>query len=240
MVGGYVDCHCHMTAEEFAQDTADILERSRKAGVRALVSVTEHAGELESLLRLSERYPNYVMPCFGVHPIQSKAEGYRSVTLQDLEPVLEKFEKYKDHLVGIGEIGLDFTPWLTPTAKEREEQLKVFQMQLDIAKQLDLPVSVYSRPSANASSELSVTPTEVNWESREMSILVQLEDRRWLFLRNKVLRRFYCTISPVAPQLLWREHRPDISSPFPQQSQITIRKGISRPISSSPVNTLLV
>ncbi|XP_044147891.1 putative deoxyribonuclease tatdn3-A isoform X2 [Bufo gargarizans] len=145
MAGGYVDCHCHMTADEFAQDTADILERSRKAGVQALVSVTEHAGELESLLRLSERYPNYVMPCFGVHPIQSKAEGYRSVTLQDLEPALEKFEKYKDHLVGIGEIGLDFTPWLTPTAKEREEQLKVFQMQLDIAKQLDLPVNVHSR-----------------------------------------------------------------------------------------------
>ncbi|KAM3930161.1 putative deoxyribonuclease tatdn3-A isoform 1-T1 [Leptodactylus fuscus] len=145
MAGGYVDCHCHMTAEEFSQDTADILERSRKEGVRALVSVTEHAGELESLLHLSQRYPNYVMPCFGIHPIQSKAEGYRSVTLQDLEPALEEFEKYKDHLVGVGEIGLDFTPWLAPTSKEREEQLKVFQIQLDIAKRMDLPVNVHSR-----------------------------------------------------------------------------------------------
>ncbi|KAG8584365.1 hypothetical protein GDO81_008799 [Engystomops pustulosus] len=145
MAGGYVDCHCHMTAEEFSQDIADILERSRKGGVQALVSVTEHAGELESLLHLSERYPHYIMPCFGVHPIQSKADGYRSVTLQDLEAALQQFEKIKDHLVGIGEIGLDFTPWFTPTAKEREEQLKVFQVQLDVAKQMDLPVNVHSR-----------------------------------------------------------------------------------------------
>ncbi|XP_077138414.1 deoxyribonuclease TATDN3 isoform X1 [Ranitomeya variabilis] len=145
LAGRYVDCHCHMTAEEFSQDIVEILERSRNGGVRALVSVTEHAGELESLLHLSERYPSYVMPCFGVHPIQSTADGYRSATLQDLEPALEQFEKYKDHLVGIGEIGLDFTPWLTPTSKEREEQLKVFQIQLDIAKRLDLPVNVHSR-----------------------------------------------------------------------------------------------
>ncbi|XP_075719425.1 putative deoxyribonuclease tatdn3-A isoform X2 [Rhinoderma darwinii] len=145
MVGGYVDCHCHMTAEEFAQDTADILERSKKGGIQALISVTEHAGELDRLLHLSERYCNFLMPCFGIHPIQNKADGYHSVTLQDLEPALEQFEKNKDQLVGIGEIGLDFTPWLTPTSKEREEQLKVFQIQLDIAKQMDLPVNVHSR-----------------------------------------------------------------------------------------------
>ncbi|XP_056424255.1 putative deoxyribonuclease tatdn3-A isoform X3 [Hyla sarda] len=124
MAGGYVDCHCHMTAEEFSQDRADILERARKGGVQALVSVTEHAGELETLLHLSDRYPSYVMPCFGVHPIQSTADGSHSVTMQ---------------------IGLDFTPWLTPTSKEREEQLRVFQKQLDIAKQMDLPVNVHSR-----------------------------------------------------------------------------------------------
>ncbi|XP_056424254.1 putative deoxyribonuclease tatdn3-A isoform X2 [Hyla sarda] len=134
MAGGYVDCHCHMTAEEFSQ-----------GGVQALVSVTEHAGELETLLHLSDRYPSYVMPCFGVHPIQSTADGSHSVTMQDLKPALDKFEQYKDRLVGIGEIGLDFTPWLTPTSKEREEQLRVFQKQLDIAKQMDLPVNVHSR-----------------------------------------------------------------------------------------------
>ncbi|KAE8600524.1 hypothetical protein XENTR_v10013294 [Xenopus tropicalis] len=56
-----------------------------------------------------------------------------------------QFEKYKDRLVAIGEIGLDFTPWLAPTSEQREEQLKVFQMQLEMAKRMDLPVNVHSR-----------------------------------------------------------------------------------------------
>ncbi|XP_075451772.1 putative deoxyribonuclease tatdn3-A isoform X2 [Ascaphus truei] len=145
MALAYVDCHCHMTAEEFMQDTEDIIEKSRQEGIRALISVTEHEREFESLIHLSERYPDFIMPCFGVHPIQSNADGQYSVTVKDLEPAVSLFDKYKDELVAIGEIGLDFTPWLAPTSEQRDEQRKVFQLQLDIAKRLDLPVNVHSR-----------------------------------------------------------------------------------------------
>uniref|UniRef100_A0A8C4J5R3 Uncharacterized protein n=1 Tax=Dromaius novaehollandiae TaxID=8790 RepID=A0A8C4J5R3_DRONO len=75
------------------------------------------------------RYPGAVMPCFGVHPIRSGAEG-RSVLLQDLESALPLFDKYKDKLVAIGEVGLDFTPWLVPTPQQREEQQRVLALNL--------------------------------------------------------------------------------------------------------------
>ncbi|KAM4772323.1 putative deoxyribonuclease tatdn3-A [Rhinophrynus dorsalis] len=140
-----VDCHCHITAEEFLQDTDDIIEKSKRNGIQALISVTEHEGEFERLILLAERYPDLIMPCFGIHPIQSNVNGQHSVTMKDLQPALTQFDKYKDKLVAIGEIGLDFTPWLVPTSEQREEQLKVFQMQLDIAKRLDLTVNVHSR-----------------------------------------------------------------------------------------------
>ncbi|XP_018431725.1 PREDICTED: putative deoxyribonuclease tatdn3-A [Nanorana parkeri] len=135
------------------QDTEDMLERSRKEGVRALVSVTEHSREFERLIRLSESYPGFLMPCFGVHPIQNNGDGPRSVTMKDLEAALLWFEKYQKDLVAIGEVGLDFTPWLTPTAKEREEQLKVLKLQLDFAKQWDLPVNVHSRSAGRQTIE---------------------------------------------------------------------------------------
>nr|XP_042716159.1 putative deoxyribonuclease tatdn3-A isoform X2 [Chrysemys picta bellii] len=122
--GWFIDCHCHLTAEEFRQDINDVIEKSRKAGVQALVSVTEQQSEFEEVLDLAERYPESVMACFGIHPIQGSADGHRSVTVQ---------------------IGLDFTPWFVSTSQQREEQQKVFALQLDIAKQLDLPVNVHSR-----------------------------------------------------------------------------------------------
>lgn len=127
------------------QDIDEVIEKSRKAGVIALVSVTENINEFERMIDLSQRYPSFVLPCFGIHPIQSDADGSRSVTLSDLEPAIPVFEKYKDNLVGIGEIGLDFTPWLASTSQQREEQQKVFRMQLSIAQNFDLPVNVHSR-----------------------------------------------------------------------------------------------
>ncbi|CAM4540212.1 unnamed protein product [Caretta caretta] len=163
---GPVDCHCHLAAPDFERDINDVIEKSRKAGVPAFVSVTEQQSEFEEVIDLAERYPESVMACFGIHPIQSSANGHRSVTVQlfksleqksamvavvstavtwDLEPALPFFEKHKDKLVAIGEIGLDFTPWFVSTSQQREEQQKVFVLQLDIAKQLDLPVNVHSR-----------------------------------------------------------------------------------------------
>ncbi|XP_069090014.1 putative deoxyribonuclease tatdn3-A [Pleurodeles waltl] len=141
----FIDCHCHMAADEFLQDIDEVIDKSRKAGVTALVSVTENVNEFEKIIGLSQRYPGFLMPCFGIHPIQNDADGFRSVTLLDLEPAVPVFEKYKDKLVAIGEIGLDFTPWLASTLQQREEQQKVFQMQLSIAQSFDLPVNVHSR-----------------------------------------------------------------------------------------------
>ncbi|KAM8945420.1 putative deoxyribonuclease tatdn3-A [Pelodytes ibericus] len=142
----YLDCNCYLFLKYFSfQDTEDIIEKSKENGIQTLVCVTEYSGEFERLIHLSERFPGFLMPCFGIHPIQSNTDGQRSVTVKDLEPALILFEKYKEQLVAIGEIGLDFTPCFTPTVEQREEQRKVLKMQLDIAKRLDLPVNVHSR-----------------------------------------------------------------------------------------------
>lgn len=38
------------------------------------------------------------------------------------------------------QIGLDFTPWYAQTTQERDEQIEVFKKQLEISKELHLPV----------------------------------------------------------------------------------------------------
>ncbi|KAG2467209.1 TAT3B deoxyribonuclease, partial [Polypterus senegalus] len=57
--------------------------RSEQAKVKALISVTEQAGEFEKMIHLHQRYPSYVAPCFGIHPIQRvSAMNQRSVTMK--------------------------------------------------------------------------------------------------------------------------------------------------------------
>ncbi|XP_009292997.2 putative deoxyribonuclease tatdn3 isoform X2 [Danio rerio] len=138
MARGFIDCHCHISASEFTTDTDDVLLIAKKAGVKALVAVTEGASEFEKVIQLSKTYPGFVFPCFGIHPLQGSGQDLHSVRVQT----------YKDDIVAIGEIGLDFTPWYSSTTQERDEQMKVFIKQLEISKELDLPVNVHSRSSA--------------------------------------------------------------------------------------------
>ncbi|XP_049336444.1 putative deoxyribonuclease tatdn3 isoform X2 [Astyanax mexicanus] len=132
-----VDCHCHLSANEFLQ-----------AGVKALIAVTEGASEFESVIQLSKAYQGLIFPCFGIHPLQGCQQDLHSVRIQDLEPVLPLFQVFRGDLVAVGEIGLDFTPWYAPTVQERNEQLTVFKKQLEVSKELDLPVNVHSRSAA--------------------------------------------------------------------------------------------
>ncbi|XP_035280189.1 putative deoxyribonuclease tatdn3 isoform X1 [Anguilla anguilla] len=147
---GFVDCHCHISAQEFDEDLDDVIQRAKQAGVKTLVSVTEKASEFERVIQLSKIYPGLVAPCLGIHPVQGPgSQDLCSVTVQDLEPALPLFQKYREDIVAIGEqIGLDFTPWYAPHAQQREEQQAVFRKQLQISKELDLPVNVHSRSAA--------------------------------------------------------------------------------------------
>ncbi|XP_070777136.1 putative deoxyribonuclease TATDN3 isoform X1 [Enoplosus armatus] len=152
---GYVDCHCHISAEDFDKDIEEVVENSKKAGLLALLAVAEHAGEFEKIIELSQRFPGFIFPCLGVHPVQEVSpEQQRGASLQDLEAALPIIEKYKDHLVAIGEVGLDFTPRYVSNDTDKESQRQVLIRQAQIAKELDLPLNVHSRSAGRPTIHL--------------------------------------------------------------------------------------
>ncbi|XP_005329480.2 deoxyribonuclease TATDN3 isoform X4 [Ictidomys tridecemlineatus] len=152
---GLVDCHCHLSASDFDSDLDDVLEKAKKANVMALVAVAEHSGEFEKIMQLSERYSGFILPCLGVHPVQGLSpEDQRSVTLKDLDLALPIIEKYKDQLLAIGEVGLDFSPRFANTDKQKEEQRQVLITQVQLAKRLNLPLNVHSRSAGRPTISL--------------------------------------------------------------------------------------
>ncbi|XP_077194938.1 deoxyribonuclease TATDN3 isoform X3 [Paroedura picta] len=152
---GPVDCHCHLAAPEFQEDVEDVLEEAKQAKVLALIVVAEHSGEFERIIQLSERYPGFVFSCLGVHPVQRFPTGHeRSVTLKDLDEALPLIELHKDFLLAIGEVGLDFTPRFASTDEQKEEQRQVLIRQIQLAKQLHLPLNVHSRSAGRPTINL--------------------------------------------------------------------------------------
>ncbi|XP_043425325.1 putative deoxyribonuclease TATDN3 isoform X3 [Neofelis nebulosa] len=152
---GLVDCHCHLSAPDFDSDLDDVLEKAKKANVMALVVVAEHSEEFEKIMQLSERYKGFVLPCLGVHPVQGVSpEDQRSVTLKDLDVALPIMENYKDRLLAIGEVGLDFSPRFAGTDEQKEEQRQVLIRQVQLAKRLNLPLNVHSRSAGRPTISL--------------------------------------------------------------------------------------
>ncbi|XP_034714075.1 tatD DNase domain containing 3-like isoform X2 [Etheostoma cragini] len=152
---GYVDCHCHISAGDFDKDIDEVIENSKTAGLLAILAVAEHAGEFDKIIELSQRFPGFVFPCLGVHPVQEVSpDQQRGASLQDLDAALPIIEKYKDQLVAIGEVGLDFTPRYVSCESDKESQRQVLIRQAQIAKELDLPLNVHSRSAGRPTIHL--------------------------------------------------------------------------------------
>ena len=151
--GGMIDGHCHIAAEEFDEDRSAILQEAKKGGVNGIVGVSEFPGDFEKLLQVSREHSGLVYACIGVHPVQW---GNKSVTLEDFSVAEHFIEQHHEEIVGIGEIGLDFTPRYINSPEDKEVQREVFRRQVQLAKRYGLPVNCHSRSAGRPVVDLLI------------------------------------------------------------------------------------
>jgi TatD DNase family protein len=128
-----IDSHAHLEMREFDRDRDDVVARAKKAGITHIVTVGTTLKECQKAVSLAEHYEG-VFAAVGIHPHEVK--GVNEKTYAAVKE-LAKSSK----VVAYGEIGLDFFRNYSP----RELQIRSFGEQLDIAKELDLPVIIHDR-----------------------------------------------------------------------------------------------
>lgn len=129
----YFDSHAHYNDERFDEDRDQLLREIHSKGAEYIINVGADMPSSQESIVLAEKYP-FIYALVGVHPHEVD-----HMTLSDLE-TLETMTKHPK-VVGIGEIGLDFYY----NHSTEDNQLKWFKSQLELAKRLDLPVSIHSR-----------------------------------------------------------------------------------------------
>lgn len=144
-MNGYVDCHCHLGDSEFDQDLEDVIKKAKQNDVFGILVVSINTSEFEKIIQMAKSYPDILLPCLGVHPVQEEEGEQRCAKLQDVEEALPLIEKYKDEIAAIGEIGLDFQPRICKLPEDKDVQKEVLRKQVEIANKYDLPVNVHSR-----------------------------------------------------------------------------------------------
>lgn len=131
----FIDTHCHLEDENFSDDRQKVLERAKVAGVERIINfgstLKSSAAVVELAKNFSELYAGV-----GIHP--EEIDDFDEKTCARLaELAAEK------KVVAVGEIGLDYH-WEKDSARRLLQQ-KIFIEQLDLARQLNLPVCVHDR-----------------------------------------------------------------------------------------------
>lgn len=128
------DSHAHYDDRAFKDDLDEVIKKIQDAGVTKVINVGCNIETSKSSIELTKKYPLFYCSV-GIHP------GDCQNLPSDYIDVLRNFAK-QEKVVAIGEIGLDYH---YEDGASPKEQQKVFEEQLILAKELDLPVIIHSR-----------------------------------------------------------------------------------------------
>lgn len=136
------DSHAHYNDKRFAEDVDEVLSAMRENNVGMILNSCSEIAEIPEILKLCEKYP-FMYASIGVHP--HEAEGLKESDM-DILREYSKHEKVK----AIGEIGLDYFYDFSP----RDTQKKWFERQVELAKELKLPVVIHDRDAHKDSMDI--------------------------------------------------------------------------------------
>jgi TatD DNase family protein len=129
------DTHAHLDDGRFDEDRDKVIEQCKAEGVELILNSSSDIASSRASIALAEKY-DMIYASVGVHPHEAKTMDNKTLdVLQDMT----KYSKVK----AIGEIGLDYHYDFSP----RDVQKQRFMEQIDLAKQLRLPIIVHDRES---------------------------------------------------------------------------------------------
>lgn len=136
------DTHAHYDDEAFDEDRESLLMRLPEEGVTRVVNIGASLASCDKTLELMERY-DFVYGAIGIHPSETG------------ELNEEKFHRLKElcshpKCVAVGEIGLDYY-WEEPDPAIQKEW---FVRQMELARELELPMVIHSREAAKDTIDL--------------------------------------------------------------------------------------
>lgn len=131
-----VDTHVHLNFDVLASELDTIRQRWREAGVVRLVHSCVHPGEFAEIQAIADRLEELSF-AVGLHPLDP--EKWTSKSIQHISNLAQSDPR----VVALGEMGLDFYK-----ADNQQEQIEIFQAQLELAYHLNKPIIIHCRDAA--------------------------------------------------------------------------------------------
>jgi len=194
-----VDIHAHLDHAKFRDDLDQVINRARKAGVKAIITSGVNSATNRLVLGIAKKY-DIVNASFGLYPIDALAKelekgeavsGFvRDVKAIDVDAELEWIKENKDKCVAVGECGLDYK-WVTGKEKEQKE---IFQKVIDLVEKIDKPIIIHSRKA-------ELDAVEMLESSRIKKIVLHCFQGRKHLIKRAADNGWYFSVPPVVVRL---------------------------------------
>lgn len=143
----YVDAHCHIQFEQYAQDETEIIRRMKENGIAGIVVGVDYESSKKAIALAAAH--EHLFASVGLHPNRAARELFDA----------DAFRALAAHpkVVAIGECGLDYfhAPFVASAKKGTAEvndevknkQKEALRKHIALAAELDKPLIIHSRPS---------------------------------------------------------------------------------------------
>ncbi len=128
------DAHAHYDDEQFNEDRQSIIKELNENGIEGVLNCGASLEGSRASVELANKY-DFFYAAVGIHP--EYADELKEETINELRQLASN-----NKVKAIGEIGLDYYYEENP---EREIQKKAFIMQMELARELKLPVIIHDR-----------------------------------------------------------------------------------------------
>ena len=179
-----IDTHSHLQFAAYTQDMDEVIKRTLAADM-LIVNVGTSYQTSKGAVELAKKYDRGFYAAIGLHPMYAGAEFIKIKHDPNEEEFLVKEdnfdkEKYKKlalsgsrRVVAIGEIGLDYyykPKTVAKLAEFKEKQKQVFLQQLDLAKELGLPVILHCRMAHQ--NLIEILKSKIKNQNAKLSVVV--------------------------------------------------------------------
>ena len=137
------DSHAHYDDESFNEDRENVIKEIRENGVINVLNCGASMEGARDSFKLANKY-DFFYAAVGIHP-----ENAYELTEENYEEIKEMTKNPK--VRAIGEIGLDYYWEENPPRKKQKE---VFRKQMELAKELNMPVVIHDRDAHGDTLEI--------------------------------------------------------------------------------------
>tara|TARA_Y100001970_G_scaffold198502_1_gene241509 strand:+ start:975 stop:1733 length:759 start_codon:yes stop_codon:yes gene_type:complete len=150
-----IDSHCHLDHEPLFSNINDVINRSKKTGIKKILTISTNFKSFENIKNII-KIDDIIYGSIGVHPHESSNDLIKT------DFIIEQAKKYKK-IIGVGETGLDFYY----ENSEKKDQIESFIKHIEASIELKYPLIVHSR-----NAEIETFNILNNYRNTDIKILM--------------------------------------------------------------------